>query len=86
MLATILVLAWVAGISTGGEVAKIPMWTDIGLGFGGLTDWEDLDFKLTFLMDTYDIVSLEKCLFRGSNDQNTVSDWKRASGSPNHLV
>ena len=72
MFATIL---WAAllGMVTCSEVAKIPMWTDLGLGFGGLTDWEDLDFKLAFLMDTYDVVSLEKCLFRGSNDQNTVS-------------
>ena len=70
MLATSL---WVTllGLATGSKVAKIPMWTDLGLG--RLTDWEDLDFKLAFLMDTYDVVSLEKCLFRGSNDQNTVS-------------
>ena len=70
MFATIL---WAALLSTVTcrEVAKIPMWTDLGLG--RLTDWEDLDFKLAFLMDTYDVVSLEKCLFRGSNDQNTVS-------------
>ena len=58
-------------MATCNELAKIPMWTDLGLG--RLTDWEDLDFKLAFLMDTYDVVSLEKCLFRGSNDQNTVS-------------
>ena len=58
-------------MATCSELAKIPMWTDLGLG--RLTDWEDLDFKLAFLMDTYDIVSLEKCLFKGSNDQNTVS-------------
>ena len=70
MFATIL---WAAllGTVTCREVAKIPMWTDLGLG--RLTDWEDLDFKLAFLMDTYQVVSLEKCLFRGSNDQNTVS-------------
>ena len=72
MFATIL-WAVLLGMVTSSEVAKIPMWTDLGLGFGGLTDWEDLDFKLAFLMDTYDVVSLEKCLFRGSNDQNTVS-------------
>ena len=70
MFATILGVSLV-GMATCNEVAKIPMWTDLGLG--RLTDWEDLDFKLAFLMDTYDIVSLEKCLFRGSNDQNTVS-------------
>ena len=47
----------------GEQVGKIPMWSDLGLG--RLTDWEDLDFKLAFLMDTYQVVSLEKCLFRG---------------------
>ena len=70
MFATILGVTLV-GMATCNEVAKISMWTDLGLG--RLTDWEDLDFKLAFLMDTYDIVSLEKCLFKGSNDQNTVS-------------
>ena len=53
--------------------ARIPLWTDVGLGFGGPKDWEDIDYKLSYLMDTYDIVSLEKCLFEGNNDQNTVS-------------
>ena len=70
MFATIF-WAVLLGLVTCREVDKIPMWTDLGLG--RLTDWEDLDFKLAFLMDTYDVVSLEKCLFRGSNDQNTVS-------------
>ena len=70
MLATIFALS-LAGPALGEQVGKIPMWTDLGLG--RLTDWEDLDFKLAFLMDTYQVVSLEKCLFRGSNDQNTVS-------------
>ena len=53
--------------------ARIPLWTDVGLGFPGPKDWEDIDYKLSYLMDTYDIVSLEKCLFEGNNDQNTVS-------------
>ena len=53
--------------------ARISLWTDVGLGFGGPKDWEDIDYKLSYLMDTYDIVSLEKCLFEGNNDQNTVS-------------
>jgi len=68
MLATIFALS-LAGPAMGEQVGKIPMWSDLGLG--RLTDWEDLDFKLAFLMDTYQVVSLEKCLFRGSNDQNT---------------
>ena len=50
---------------------RIPMWTDIGLH--NLKDWEDLDYKLSFLMDTYDIVSLEKCLHKEHFDHNTVS-------------
>ena len=50
---------------------KIPMWADLYLR--SPTDWEDIDFKLAYLMDTYDVVSLEKCLYEGSNDQNTVS-------------
>jgi len=68
MLATFFALS-LAGPAMGEQVGKIPMWSDLGLG--RLTDWEDLDFKLAFLMDTYQVVSLEKCLFRGSNDQNT---------------
>ena len=59
--------------SSAADLGRIPLWSDLGLGYGGPADWEDLDFKLAFLMDTYDIISLEKCLFKGSNDQNTVS-------------
>ena len=51
--------------------AKIPMWTDVYMR--GETDWADLDYKLSFLMDTYDIVSLEKCLYSSGNTQDTVS-------------
>ena len=54
------------------EREKIPMWTDIGLH--DEKDWEDLDYKLSFLMDTYDIVSLEKCLKKGRFDHNTVRE------------
>ena len=50
---------------------RIPMWADLYLR--SPTDWEDLDFKLAYLMDTYHVVSLEKCLYEGSIDQNTVS-------------
>ena len=68
-------LAIVFGITllgfTLGSVAKIPMWADLYLR--SHTDWEEIDFKLSFLMDTYAVVSLEKCLYVGSNDQNTVS-------------
>ena len=50
---------------------RIPMWSDLYLRSS--TDWQDIDFKLAYLMDTYHVVSLEKCLYEGSNDQNTVS-------------
>ena len=33
--------------------------------------FNNLDFKLEFLMDNYDVVSLEKCLYEGQNDKNT---------------
>ena len=64
-------LMGVAVMAVDGESRRIPMWSDLYLR--SHTDWEDIDFKLAFLMDTYDIVSLEKCLYTGSNDQNTVS-------------
>ena len=68
-LATLLM--GVSVMAADGESRRIPMWSDLYLR--SHTDWEDIDFKLAFLMDTYDIVSLEKCLYTGSNDQNTVS-------------
>ena len=52
--------------------ARIPMWTDIYLRSD--TDFADIDQKLAFLMETYDIVSLEKCLHRpGGSSADTVS-------------
>ena len=57
-------------VAADGE-SRIPMWADLYLR--SPTDWEEIDFKLAYLMDTYHVVSLEKCLYEGSNDQNTVS-------------
>ena len=38
-----------------------PRWADVY--FRGPRGFENLDFKLGWLMDNYDIISLEKCLF-----------------------
>ena len=74
-LSTLLV-GVMAFVAADGESSwRIPMWADLYLR--SPTDWQDLDFKLAYLMDTYHVVSLEKCLYdpsyEGSNDQNTVS-------------
>ena len=53
------------------KIARIPLWTDVFLRSD--LDWEDADYKLSYLMDTYDIVSVEKCLYQHHNDHNTVS-------------
>ena len=50
---------------------RIPLWTDVYLR--SELDWANADYKLSYLMDTYDIVSVEKCLYQVHNDQNTVS-------------
>ena len=55
----------------GEKSARIPLWTDVYLR--SELDWADADYKLSYLMDTYDIVSVEKCLYQYHNDQNTVS-------------
>ena len=47
------------------SLLKIPKWTDVFLrndqGFS------NLEYKLEFLMDHYDVISLEKCLTDGSD-------------------
>ena len=35
-------------------------------------NWDNLDLKLEFLMDNYDIVSLEKCLTRFNGDDHNT--------------
>jgi len=43
----------------------VPKWADFGLY--GPAGFKDLDFKLEFMMDNYEIISLEKCL---RNEEN----------------
>ena len=51
------------------EWDRVPRWADVYLrGSQGFTD---LDYKLGFLMDNYDVISLEKCLDNPDNDWNT---------------
>ena len=57
---------------TGQNWDKIPKWADFGL-YGPL-GFKDLDFRLEFMMDNYEIISLEKCLNDdGNSDHMTVS-------------
>ena len=50
----------------------VPKWADFGLY--GPAGFKDLDFKLEFMMDNYEIISLEKCLRNEENmDHMTVS-------------
>ena len=52
--------------------SKIPKWADFGL-YGPL-GFKDLDFRLEFMMDNYEIISLEKCSNDDGNSQHmTVS-------------
>ena len=48
--------------------SKIPKWADFG--FYGNWGFEDLDFKLEFIMDNYEILSIEKCT--GNGEGKTV--------------
>lgn len=43
--------------------SSIPKWADSG--FYGAWGFEDLDFKLEFLLDNYEIISIEKCTGNG---------------------
>ena len=49
----------------------IPKWTDVYIR--GSQGFKNLDYNLEFLMDNYDIISLEKCLNDGTNGHITVS-------------
>ena len=50
--------------------SKIPKWADFG--FYGNWGFEDLDFKLEFILDNYEILSIEKC--NGNGDGKTVKN------------
>ena len=71
VLPLLVVVAALGVVLVNGELKRNPMWADLYLR--SHTDWEDIDFKLAFLMDNYNVVSLEKCLYQGSNGQDTVS-------------
>ena len=71
VLPLLVVVAALGVMLVNGELKRIPLWADLYLR--SHTDWEDIDFKLAFLMDNYNVVSLEKCLYQGSNGQDTVS-------------
>ena len=60
---------WNGSISSEWSWDKVPKWTDVY--FRNSHNWNNLDLKLEFLMDNYDIVSLEKCLYNNGNDHNT---------------
>ena len=49
--------------------SKIPKWADFG--FYGSLGFKELDHKLNFIMDNYEIISIEKCTGQGNG--KTVS-------------
>ena len=51
------------------EWDRVPRWADVYLR--GSQGFSDLDYKLGFLMDNYDVISLEKCLDNPDNDWRT---------------
>ena len=51
------------------EWDSVPRWADVYLR--GSQGFSDLDYKLGFLMDNYDVISLEKCLDNPDNDWRT---------------
>ena len=71
-ISTILVsvLCLLFSLCSGQSWTTVPRWTDVYIR--GAKAFENLDFKLGFLMDNYDIISLEKCLHDGSNTHITV--------------
>ena len=50
--------------------STVPKWADFGL-YGPLC-FKDLYFKLEFMMDNYEIISLEKCLNDNRNSQHVT--------------
>ena len=57
-------------IVNGQNWSTIPKWADFG--FYGNWGFEDLDFKLEFIMDNYEILSIEKCT--GNGEGKTVKN------------
>ena len=50
--------------------STIPKWADFG--FYGNWGFEDLDYKLEFILDNYEILSIEKCT--GNGEGKTVRE------------
>jgi len=46
------------------DYSKIPKWADFG--FYGSLGFKELDHKLSFIMDNYEIISIEKCTGQGN--------------------
>ena len=70
MFSILLALSWVLPwIPSAQEWNSVPRWADVYLR--GAQGFTDLDFKLGFLMDNYDVISLEKCLDNPDNDWRT---------------
>merc|ERR1711915_61067 len=59
------------GITFAQDWSLVPKWADFGL-YGPL-GFKDLEFKLEFMMDNYEIVSLEKCS-RDNGDPTGVTE------------
>ena len=57
------------------DYSVVPKWADFGL-YGDL-GFQDLDYKLEFIMDHYEIVSIEKCT--GNGGGSTVRMSRRAN-------
>ena len=51
------------------DYSKIPKWADFG--FYGTLGFKELDYKLGFIMENYEIISIEKCT--GNGQGKTVS-------------
>ena len=57
--------------------STVPKWADFGL-YGPL-GFKDLDFKLEFMMDNYEIISLEKCSNDDGNSHHMTVSVKGAT-------
>ena len=60
VLLTIFLTAFLTFVNCSWSWERTPRWADVY--FRGPSGFEELDHKLEWLMDHYDIISLEKCL------------------------
>jgi len=70
----LMIMPMLVGLSLGQDWSHVPLWADFGL-YGPL-GWQNLDYRLGFIMDHYDIISLEKCLFETANERPTATEGK----------